>query len=158
MGTWYIAKTGNDSSGNGSAGSPWKTLNKAVAAVPAGTQASPSVIIVKNGTYNLKSGEGLQPGKKKINLDKAWMIIRAETTHGAILHGDMTPGPPLRPDASDKNYIGSGAGGAGSDFLSIEANGVTIDGLVIECIGGAAIGVGAANKLPDDITVQNNIT
>ncbi len=151
-------RPGNDTSGNGTSGSPWKTLNKAVESVPAGTQANPSVIIVKNGTYNLAGGEGLRPGKKKVNINKAWLTIKAETMRQAILHGDMEPGPPPRPDPANLNYIGSGVAGAGSDFLSIEANGITIDGLVIECIGGAAIGVGSSDKLPDDITVQNNAT
>ena len=29
MANWYIATTGNDSTGNGSQGNPWKTLDKA---------------------------------------------------------------------------------------------------------------------------------
>ncbi len=160
MGTYYIAKTGNDTSGNGTSAAPWKTLNKAVESVAAGTRTNPTVIIVKNGNYNLKSGEGLRPGQKKVQINKAWVTIRAETMHGAVLRGDMPPGPPLRPDPTNLNYIGSGNAGAGSDFLSIMADGVCIDGLVIECIGGAAIGVGvgSASKLPDDIVIQNNIT
>lgn len=158
MGTWYIAKTGNDTSGNGTSGSPWKTLNKAVESVPAGTQANPSVIIVKNGTYNLKGGEGLRPGKKNVVVNKPWITIKAETMRQAILHGDMEPGPPPRPDPANLGYIGSGANGASGDFIAIARQGICIDGLTIECIGGAAIGVGSLaveETLPDDIVVQN---
>lgn len=160
MGTYYVAKTGNDTSGNGTSGAPWKTLNKAVESVPAGTQANPTVIILKNGNYNLKGGEGLRPGEKKVVLNKAWLTIQAETQHGVVLRGDMTPGPPPRPDPVDKDYIGSGANGLGTEFLSIVKDGTRIDGLVIECIGGAAIGVGSVQggKLPDNIIVENCIT
>ena len=161
MGTWYIAKTGNDTTGNGTSGSPWKTLNKAVESVPAGTQANPSVIIVKNGTYNLAGGEGLRPGKKKVNINKPWITIKAETMRQAILHGDMEPGPPPRPDPANLNYIGAGPNGRNGDFITIARQGICIDGLTIECVGGAAIGVGSLaveETLPDDITVQNNAT
>ena len=161
MGTWYIAKTGNDTSGNGTSGSPWKTLNKAVESVPAGTQANPSVIIVKNGTYNLAGGEGLRPGKKNVVVNKPWITIKAETMRQAILHGDMEPGPPPRPDPANLNYIGAGPNGRNGDFITIARQGICIDGLTIECVGGAAIGVGSLaveETLPDDITVQNNAT
>jgi hypothetical protein len=37
---YYISPSGNDTTGNGSQGSPWATLSKALAAVPATLDAS----------------------------------------------------------------------------------------------------------------------
>ncbi len=45
--TWYISPSGNDITGNGTAGNPWKTLFKATSAVT----ASGDIIHVNAGTY-----------------------------------------------------------------------------------------------------------
>jgi hypothetical protein len=45
--TYYISTTGNDATGNGSAGNPWKTLYKATASVT----ATGDIIHVNAGTY-----------------------------------------------------------------------------------------------------------
>ena len=46
MATYYIATTGNDSTGNGSSSTPWLTLSKAYTSSTTG-----DTIIVKDGTY-----------------------------------------------------------------------------------------------------------
>ena len=46
--TYYVATTGNDESGNGTEGSPWKTIQ---GAIDKGTVSNGDVIIVKDGTY-----------------------------------------------------------------------------------------------------------
>ncbi|HRI24137.1 MAG TPA: right-handed parallel beta-helix repeat-containing protein [Ferruginibacter sp.] len=45
--TWYISTTGNDATGDGSAGNPWKTLGKATTAV----LVAGDIIHVNAGTY-----------------------------------------------------------------------------------------------------------
>ena len=46
MATWYISTTGNDTTGNGSVGSPWATLAKAIA-----SSALSDTIYCASGTY-----------------------------------------------------------------------------------------------------------
>ncbi|HYE80060.1 MAG TPA: hypothetical protein VEI97_18940, partial [bacterium] len=46
-GTYYIAPTGNDATGNGSVANPWLTIRKALQSVPDG-----STVLAKPGTYN----------------------------------------------------------------------------------------------------------
>jgi hypothetical protein len=55
--TFYISTTGNDTTGTGTNGNPWATLNKAMVAIP---QFMPNgrtnaTIVLKNGTYTLSS-------------------------------------------------------------------------------------------------------
>ena len=167
MTTLYVAKTGNDSTGNGSVGSPYKTINKALTVISAGTASSPNVIIVKNGTYDITAGEGVSGGSGirvgKVTISKAWVTVQAETTHGAVFRGDWTPAllrtsgyypagcsfnwsrPYQMPDPADY-------GGAYQAIFSIEATGVTVDGFVIECVPGEGIEhVGG-----DHVTIKNN--
>lgn len=46
-GAYYVATSGNDTSGNGSSGNPWATITHALDNVPDG-----SMILVRAGTYN----------------------------------------------------------------------------------------------------------
>jgi len=48
--TYYVAPTGNDSTGNGTSGTPWRSIWKAVEA--ANTSGSPAKIVVTAGDYN----------------------------------------------------------------------------------------------------------
>ncbi|MHC5541346.1 DUF1565 domain-containing protein, partial [Singulisphaera rosea] len=53
MPTYYVATTGNDSTGNGSQATPWRTINKAYLAA-----ANGDTILVADGTYQENSGSG----------------------------------------------------------------------------------------------------
>jgi len=46
QGTFYVATTGSDATGDGSIGSPWRTIRKALDNVPDG-----SLVLVRPGTY-----------------------------------------------------------------------------------------------------------
>ena len=59
--TYYVAKTGNDTTGDGSSGNPWLTIQHAVTTVSAS-----NTIIVRDGTYN-----------ENVNVNKR-LTIRAE--------------------------------------------------------------------------------
>jgi len=56
--TYYISPSGNDATGTGAIGSPWKTLYKATSAV----SASGAVIHVNAGTYTETATCALKPG------------------------------------------------------------------------------------------------
>src|SRR5688572_20366888 len=47
MATYYIATTGNDSTGTGAIGNPWQTFNKAFSVMNAG-----DTLFVRGGTYS----------------------------------------------------------------------------------------------------------
>ena len=53
--TYYIATTGNDTTGNGSSGAPWATINKACNYIRANIEALDFAITIQlaDGTYNL---------------------------------------------------------------------------------------------------------
>ena len=164
MATYYVAKTGNDSTGDGSSGSPWKTLNKAIATVPAGTAGSPNVIILKNGNYNMTAGEGISASVQSVDITKANLIVKAETRKGVVLRGDWGPAllrtngytvpcaawddstPWMLPDPA--SYFGKGV------ILDIHAAGVTVDGIVVECVACEGIRWSAG----DGSTIQYCVT
>ena len=71
-GTYYVAVSGNNSTGDGSAAAPWGTLTYAINTVPDG-----SLILVRPGTYN---GD--------VRLDRAFaqgVTVRSETPYQAKL-------------------------------------------------------------------------
>jgi hypothetical protein len=56
--TYYVSTTGDDTTGDGSSGNPWKTITHAAATVPAGSAGTPNIISVAAGTYdNTTNGE-----------------------------------------------------------------------------------------------------
>ena len=59
--TYYISTTGNDSTGDGSSGSPWATLDKALTTIESKLIAGDSTvtIIFKDGTYTIGSADTL---------------------------------------------------------------------------------------------------
>jgi hypothetical protein len=70
--TYYISPTGSDSSGSGSSGSPWKTLNYALSKVNGGDR-----ILLKDGLY-----EGRAYTNKAFS---DWVTIKAENPYRAKL-------------------------------------------------------------------------
>lgn len=80
--TYYIDPDGNDTSGNGSEGSPWKTLNKAVTTVT----TSGSLIHVNPGTYTETVRSTLAPGVS-IEGEGDVSIIRNTTLTSLLLYG-----------------------------------------------------------------------
>src|SRR5690606_7327633 len=86
--TYYISTTGNDATGDGSIGSPWKTLYKATSVVTSG-----NIIHVNAGTYTetltstLAVGVSIE-GEGTSSIIKAsfstvyQMIIQAHSSEG----------------------------------------------------------------------------
>jgi PKD repeat protein len=147
MPTYYVATTGSDSN-DGSSANPWKSLNKAVTAAPAGTAGNPTMILVRSGVYNCESTGILN---HKLVVNKSWLTIKAETPgNRPIFRHTMQMGNPL-PDENHGNLI----------LVPDGTNGITLDGLQIERFSGTAIRFGnngQGDPQPSDITVRNCVT
>jgi len=74
--TYYVATNGNDTTGDGSSGNPWATLQKAVNTMVAG-----DTTIVKNGTY-----AGFRATESKCGSPGALITIKAENTGQVTLN------------------------------------------------------------------------
>jgi len=158
MATYYLAPTGNDTSGGGSYASPWKTAEKAYAMMSAG-----DTCIFKNGTYLLHQGQGIA---RKLGIEKANTTWKAETTGAVILRADWSPSlltddKPPNPEGCEanfgnmklfmpsfRNYFLSG-----SFLIGVSAAGVRVEGLTIECIAGEGIMFGLGS---DNCTIKDN--
>lgn len=85
--TYYIATTGNDTTGTGTSGNPWATLHYGAAQLSAG-----DTLIVKNGTYTGTPDAGItHPHMAQITKSgtaENWITIKAETQWGAVLDGE----------------------------------------------------------------------
>ena len=148
MATYYIAPTGNDSTGTGSSGSPWKTMDRAHTAMSSG-----DTCILKNGTYLLASGQGI--AGNGFGVTKANTTWRAESEHGAIIRGNWSPAlltdvrPPLPTPCGKSPSFFSGRKifmpkvdnylPRGGVAFRIKAENVTLDGVVFECIASAGV-------------------
>lgn len=76
MAIFYISPTGNDTTGNGSIGAPWKTLKKATTSV---TTAG-DIIYVKSGTYTETQQSNLSRGVSIEGENKTNTIINTTQT------------------------------------------------------------------------------
>jgi len=74
--TYYIATTGNDGSGDGSIGNPWKTLYKATSTVT----AAGSIIFVNSGTYLETLQSQLSVGVSIEGQDSSNTVIQSTST------------------------------------------------------------------------------
>ena len=96
MATFYISTTGNDTTGNGSLSSPWKTLFKATSTV----SSIGDIIHVNAGTYtetqqcNLKvgvnlEGDGMASTIIKSSLTGDWSNLLSLES-GSVTNGNQT--------------------------------------------------------------------
>lgn len=145
---YYISPSGNDSTGNGSTNSPWKTIEKADSAISPG-----DTVILKDGVYQ-------GAGQAYMSISKAGTTWRAENKHQAIIDGGFSPGA-LNGDwdtivalwnnrCSDKGEF--------SSLLKVESiSNVTIDGLFIRnsCGRGIATNPSGSVGAGDNIKFQN---
>jgi hypothetical protein len=136
--TFYVATSGSDSTGDGSNGNPWATIEHAVDQVPDG-----STILVKPGTYNGRVRmDGGAPGRSFA----LGITIKSEVTYQARLRHD---------EAVVICYYGKGIALEGFDIAHSAA---VVSGLVVQiqdlrgpspgCDDGDCVG---------RITLRNNI-
>ena len=80
--TYYVSPTGSDSS-NGSAGAPFKTIQKAANIVNPG-----DTVIVKDGVYSDTDNDGRIVNITRGGTSSAWITFSAENRLGAVLDGN----------------------------------------------------------------------
>ena len=126
---FYVATTGSDTTGTGSAGNPWATLTHATATVPDG-----STVLVKPGVYN---------GRQQLTGNFATGItLRSETPYAAILQNS---------DRVITIYGYSGlVRGLTIEGFEIRHSGPGASPLVVHIDGGG-------DQSVTDITLRNNI-
>ena len=83
--TYYIAPTGNDTTGDGSTGTPWLTLKKGMATMSGG-----DTLIIKDGTYTGADNCITADQRPPIGSAGAWTIIKAEHDGAAVFDGENT--------------------------------------------------------------------
>lgn len=99
MATWYISPTGNDSTGNGSSGSPWSTIAKTQSST---STATGDTVYMASGTYAMASD----------NFNKGLSYI-SSTPLGAIV------------DGSSGNYAWTVTGNVTVSFTDVKIKSVT---------------------------------
>ena len=101
---YYISPTGNDTSGNGTTGNPWKTLDKAMSVGSGG-----DTYIFKDGAYNY-AGIELDASIKNGSAG-AYTTIRAENDGGAVITQmdgfNLDGGAYVKIEGFKFNYAGS---------------------------------------------------
>lgn len=147
MATYYVAGTGNDTTGTGATGNPWRSLNKAHT-----SSANGDTIIVRNGTY-----------EEQLQISKAGQTWRADTGHTPVVNGRyhiglMSGGNTITKTStmpridSSGTYLPGGTNGKAA-LIFINANNVTVDGFVVQNSTGSGISISGSNA-----TVKNCVT
>ena len=115
MATYYVATTGNDTTGDGSSGNPWATPGKAAAS--AGVD---DIIYVKSGTYSLTTSTPGAGGPIVFPVNVACQMIGYDTTVGDL------GGPPVI-DAGSQTSISivtmDGADGENQGIVNFKIDG-----------------------------------
>lgn len=91
--TYYVSTAGNDTTGDGSVGNPWKTITHAAATVPAGTMGSPNEIVAAAGVYDAANGESFP-----IALNNDYVSLLGATSGTTRIQGVGTEDPLLEID------------------------------------------------------------
>lgn len=131
--TYYVAKNGNDTTGDGSSGSPWKTIQKGVNALSAGAG---DTLIVRDGVYSdenagtVDTTNTVQIPYSARGTSGAWTTIKAENPGGAVLHGYL--GVDIENDTDVNNYIAKGFNFAAGVSANSPNGYVRIEGFKIE--------------------------
>jgi hypothetical protein len=77
--TYYVAPTGSDTTGDGSAAAPWRTFAKAFTALKPG-----DALVLKDGTYR----ESLSVPSTLNGTDTSHIVIGAQHDGGAFVNGE----------------------------------------------------------------------
>ena len=89
---WYVATTGNDTTGNGTSGSPWLTLTKALAVANTYTLAPGANLTIWLADGNYSSSGATSSTIRKVRRSR----LRAPTpTRRALLPPAASPGLPM---------------------------------------------------------------
>ncbi|MEW6536642.1 MAG: right-handed parallel beta-helix repeat-containing protein [Candidatus Auribacterota bacterium] len=67
--TYYVAVTGNDSTGDGSSGNPWKTVARGISGMSGG-----DTLVIREGEYDIQSGLSISSSKNGTVLNPTVII------------------------------------------------------------------------------------
>lgn len=81
--TYYISPTGNDTTGDGTTGTPWLTLNKAFSQMSGG-----DTLIIKDGTYTGTNNQIITTQYPPYGSAGNYTIIKAENDGGVLFDGE----------------------------------------------------------------------
>lgn len=105
-GTFYVATTGNDTSGNGSASCPFKTVTKAVTTSVGATVAT-TIVLQKAATGVATYGTGCTGGAP---CDTTPITVPATITNGLLIKGAGNPSDVLVTGGGNSVFLVSTAG------------------------------------------------
>lgn len=147
MAIYYVdGNAGNNSTGDGSSGKPWKTLDKARATVKSGDE-----VRIRTATY-----------KEALILTVPNVTWKADTGHKPILDGGYHDGlfdsKGNLPHPPNGNFLPSGDGN--SNLIAVMAEGIVIDGLTIRNSAGSGVGfaTGASNGVVRNCVIDFHYT
>ncbi len=152
--TYYVAKTGDDTTGNGTSGAPWATITKALTAAGA-----TDTIRVGGGVY---SGTVTFTGETQVTVeggyDASWNL--APATEKTVLAGTSGNSPVVIPAGASNNTLRylTLRGGTGGNKAGIEFAGAATQTFVESCtITNNAYGIYSGNVRPQSITIKNTL-
>ena len=147
MATYYVAVTGNDSTGNGSTGNPWKTLSKANQQISAS-----DTVRVRAGTYEEQLSITKANTTWRADNPAAKPVVNGRWHIGLMSGGNTLTKNSTMPKIDSGSYLPPGTNSK-QGLIQITASGVTLDGFVSQNSTGSGISIGASN-----VTVQNCVT
>jgi len=113
-GTWYVGTTGNDTSGNGSAACPFKTVTKAITST-VGASAATTIILQKAATGIATYGGTCTGGAP---CDASPILVPSTITAGLVIKGAGTAAEVVVTGAGN-NVFGVSAPGVGFESMTI---------------------------------------
>jgi hypothetical protein len=145
--TYYVAPSGNDTSGNGSSTSPWKTLSTACAKV----KSSGDTIYLNSGSYTDNNSCSLAAGVKIQGAGQSLVTITSAYTGTAYIYRDTSNSSPAlngNNDISGFTLDGSGKKLPTGILLKGSSN-ITIHDMTFQHIKTTAIELSGVGNWPD---------
>lgn len=163
-GTYYVRKTGNDTTGDGSDALPWLTIQKAANTISA---AGGHTVMIGAGTY---AEDGAQDALRFATTWLSTVTFRPETGAAVTITGVGTGGASIIFASGVHNVTldGIGAGGAslavnlaGTDLYNVQSIGtsdvvgITLKNLAMTNGANSSVGIYFGNGTQTGITVEN---
>lgn len=130
MATYYVDGNSGNDSGDGSSNQPWKRLAKALSQVKPGDE-----VRIRTAVY-----------KEELPIAVRNTTWKADTGHTPVLDGNYHEGLFRQDGTLPKPEQGAGYLPANQgNMIRLREEGITVDGLTLQNIGGTGIGVSASN-------------
>lgn len=151
--TYYVAKTGNDSSGTGTSGSPWSSVTNAVAHAAAG-----DTVFVAAGIYTQSvSFAGRSNVTVRGGFDGSWNWDPANQASVIFGNGSSAVVIPAGANSNVLSYL-TLRGGTGANKAGIEISGIAPYVFVEGCLlAGNVYGLRVPSDMSPIITLRNTV-